>query len=114
MATSRENLPLSLLAIGATAFCLLGPYTLLAGAIAMDMGGRKGSATAAGLIDTAGYAGGTLSGIAVGGLAESGGWAAVFNVMALLAAGVGVIAAAYCVEHRRHLAWRAHAQPGNL
>ena len=47
-----------------------GPYTLLAGAIAMDMGGRKGSATAAGLIDTAGYVGGTLSGFAVGGLAE--------------------------------------------
>jgi OPA family glycerol-3-phosphate transporter-like MFS transporter len=114
IATSRENLPLSMLAIAATAFCLLGPYTLLAGAIAMDMGGRKGSATAAGLIDTAGYAGGTLSGIAVGGLAQSGGWAAVFNVMALLAAGVGVIAAAYCVEHRRHLAWRAEAQPGSL
>lgn len=113
IATSQQDLTLSLVAIGATAFCLLGPYTLLAGAIAMDMGGRKGSATAAGLIDTAGYAGGTLSGFAVGQLADSGGWGAVFNVMALLAAGVGVLAAGYCVEHRRLSTWRAHAQPEN-
>ncbi len=111
IATARQDLTWSLLAIGGTAFCLLGPYTLLAGAIAMDMGGRKGSATAAGLIDTAGYAGGTLSGFAIGGLADAGGWAPVFNVMAALAAGVGVIAAAYCVQHRRDLAWRAGAQP---
>jgi OPA family glycerol-3-phosphate transporter-like MFS transporter len=80
----------------------------------MDMGGRKGSATAAGLIDTAGYAGGTLSGVAVGRLAESGGWGAVFNVMAALAAGVGMIAAGYCLEHRRRLAWRAPPQPESL
>ena len=110
IATAQQDLTLSLLAIGGTAFCLLGPYTLLAGAIAMDMGGRKGSATAAGLIDTAGYAGGTLSGFAVGRLAETGGWASVFNVMAALAAGVGVIAAVYCIEHRRQSAWRAAAQ----
>ena len=114
IATQRQDLTLSLIAIGATAFCLLGPYTLLAGAIAMDMGGRKGSATAAGLIDTAGYAGGTLSGFAVGRLADTGGWAAVFNVMAALAAGVGVIAAGYCVEHRRRTTWRAQPQPGSL
>jgi sugar phosphate permease len=99
--TERHDLTVSLLAIGATAFCLLGPYTLLAGAIAMDMGGRKGSATAAGLIDTAGYAGGTLSGFAVGRLAETGGWAQVFLVMAALAAAVGMIAAGYCMEHAR-------------
>ena len=67
----------------------------------MDMGGRKGAATAAGFIDTAGYLGGTLSGFAVGRLAEIGGWASVFNVMAALAAGVGAIAVGYCVEHRR-------------
>jgi MFS transporter, OPA family, glycerol-3-phosphate transporter len=109
LGTSRHDLTLSLVAIGATAFCLLGPYTLLAGAIAMDMGGRKGSATAAGLIDSAGYVGGTLSGFAVGRLADTGGWASVFNVMAALAAAVGVIAAGYCVEHRRRLAWRAGA-----
>jgi MFS transporter, OPA family, glycerol-3-phosphate transporter len=111
LGTARHDLTLSLLAISATAFCLLGPYTLLAGAIAMDMGGRKGSATAAGLIDTAGYIGGTLSGFAVGRLAETGGWASVFNVMAALAAGVAVIAVGYSVEHRRRIGWRGQPQP---
>lgn len=109
IATAQRDLTLSLVAIGATAFCLLGPYTLLAGAIAMDMGGRKGSATAAGLIDTAGYAGGTLSGFAVGQLAEAGGWGAVFSVMAALAALVGIVAVGYCVDHGRRTVWRSAA-----
>src|SRR5262245_435630 len=99
--TARSNLTRSVAAIGATALCLLGPYTLLSGAIAMDMGGRKGSATAAGLIDSAGYTGGTLSGFAVGRLADTGGWAAVFNVMAALAAGVALIAVGYWLERWR-------------
>lgn len=108
--TARHDLVLSLAAISATAFALLGPYTLLAGAIAMDMGGRKGTATAAGLIDTAGYLGGVLSGVAVGRLAETGGWASVFTVMAVLAAAVGAIAFGYCLEHRSRTAWRPQPQ----
>lgn len=109
--TARSDLALSVVAIGATALFLLGPYTLLAGAMAMDLGGRKGSATAAGLIDTAGYAGGTLSGVAVGSLAATGGWAAVFNVMAALAVGVVVVAAGYCFERHRRIVWRSTAEP---
>ncbi len=111
LGTARHDLTLSLVAMGATAFCLLGPYTLLAGAIAMDMGGRKGSATAAGLIDTAGYIGGTLSGFAVGHLAQTGGWTSVFSLMAALAVAVGVIATGYCVEYRRRTGWRVQPQP---
>lgn len=100
ISTVRHDLTLALVAIAATAFCLLGPYTLLAGAIAMDMGGRKGSATAAGLIDTAGYVGGVFSGVAVGRLAESGGWSAVFNVLAVLASAVMIAAAGYWLAQR--------------
>lgn len=103
--TARHDLHVSMAAIAVTAFALLGPYTLLSGALALDMGGRKGSATAAGLIDTAGYTGGVLSGVAVGHLAELRGWPAVFSALALLAACVLVMAANYCVEHRRRL-WR--------
>jgi OPA family glycerol-3-phosphate transporter-like MFS transporter len=114
MATSRHHLMLSLAAVGATAFCLLGPYTLLAGAIALDMGGRSGSATAAGLIDTAGYIGGTLSGLAVGRLAESGGWTSVFSVMAAIAAAMTLVAAGYCLEYRRRSAWHDGPQPETL
>ena len=111
LGTARHDLTLTLIAIGTTAVCLLGPYTLLAGAIALDMGGRKGSATAAGLIDTAGYAGGTLSGFAVGRIADTGGWASVFSIMAAIAGGVAVIAVGYCVEHRRRTPWRVQPQP---
>jgi len=109
--TARADLTLSVAGIGGTAVFLLGPYTLLSGAIALDMGGRKGSATAAGLIDSAGYFGGTLSGFAIGRLAEVGGWASVFNVMAALAAVVAVIAIGYCVERRWRVTWRERATP---
>jgi OPA family glycerol-3-phosphate transporter-like MFS transporter len=109
VATRRHDLTLSLWAIGSTAFWLLGPYSLLAGAIAVDLGGRTGSATAAGLIDTAGYAGGTLSGVAVARLADSG-WAAVFVAMAAIAAVVVVVAIVYCVERRRRTAWQPMPQ----
>lgn len=111
LATARHDVGLSLLAIGATALFLLGPYTLLAGAIALDLGGRKGSATAAGLIDTAGYLGGTLSGFGIGKFAEAGGWSAAFNLMAALAAGVVAIALAYCFERRWRVVWRAPRHP---
>lgn len=111
LATVRHDLWLSLAAICGTALFLLGPYTLLAGAVAMDMGGRKGSATAAGLIDTAGYAGGTLSGLWLGRLAETGGWPAVFSVMALVSAGVALVALGYWLEHRRRTVWRLAPAP---
>jgi len=109
VATKRHDLTLSLWAIGSTAFWLLGPYSLLAGAIAVDLGGRTGSATASGLIDTAGYAGGTLSGVAVARLAE-GGWAGVFLAMAVMAAVVVLVAIVYCLERRRRTAWQPMPQ----
>ena len=99
--TARHDLRLSLFAICATAVCLLGPYTLLSGAIALDMGGRTGSATAAGLIDAAGYVGGILSGVAVAGLVESKGWATAFGALSAVSSAVLIVAAAYLVEHRR-------------
>ncbi len=103
VATTARDLTWSMLAIGTTAFCLLGPYTLLAGAIAMDLGGRKGSATAAGLIDTAGYAGGALGGFAIGGIVDAGGWVPAFQAMAIVAAAVAALAFAYRADRRRPL-----------
>src|SRR5262249_51067080 len=105
--TAQQSLSISMWAVAVTAFCLLGPYSLLAGAVAMDMGGRKGTATAAGFIDTAGYIGGTLSGFAIGRLADAKGWAAVFIALSAVAALSVVIAGAYCVERRRGLRWQA-------
>jgi OPA family glycerol-3-phosphate transporter-like MFS transporter len=82
--------------VGASAFLLIGPYTLLAGAIAIDLGGQSGSATAAGFIDSAGYLGGTLAGYTVGAVVEQHGWGQAFSVLAVIAALTTVVAFAYC------------------
>jgi sugar phosphate permease len=97
-----------LVLLAVVAFLLIGPYSLLAGAIAIDLGGRRGSATAAGLIDCAGYTGGVLSGWAVGALAERAGWAAAFRTLAVVAAGAAAAAVVYLMLQRRGSA------PGNL
>jgi sugar phosphate permease len=75
--------PLALIAL--TGLLLLGPYSFLAGAMALDVGGRQGAATAAGLIDAVGYAGGTGALWLTGALAEHQGWGAAFLALALLA-----------------------------
>jgi MFS transporter, OPA family, glycerol-3-phosphate transporter len=95
VASARQSLAASLWAIALVAFSLLGPYSLLAGAVAMDFGGRRGSATAAGLIDTAGYVGAVYSGYAVGDVVEDAGWSAAFGSLAIVATASLMAAAAY-------------------
>ena len=51
--------------IGVIAFCLLGRYSYLAGASALDFGGKQGGAASSGLIDGVGYLGGVLAGDSV-------------------------------------------------
>src|SRR5262245_38008559 len=92
---------IGLFLLGAVAFFVIGPYSLLAGAIAVDLGGRRGSATAAGLIDSAGYLGGVLAGWAVGTLAEQGGWASAFRLLAGVAAVAAAAVVAYWALQRR-------------
>jgi sugar phosphate permease len=71
-----------LLAIGAVAFCLLGPYSYLGGAFALDFGGKQGSAVASGMIDGIGYLGGILAGTSVTQVSNSFGWQGVFVALA--------------------------------
>ena len=68
--------------IAAIGLFLLGPYSLPAGALALDVAGRRGPATAAGIIDGAGYIGATASGSLLGSIADRAGWSAVFDVLA--------------------------------
>jgi OPA family glycerol-3-phosphate transporter-like MFS transporter len=86
---------LPLLAIGSIAFCLLGPYSYLGGAFALDFGGKQGSAVASGMIDGIGYLGGILAGDSVARISVSFGWQGVFvalaGVSALAAAGAGFL-----------------------
>ena len=81
---------------------LLGPYSYLAGAMALDFGGRKGGATASGIIDGVGYLGAMLAGDPVARLATSLGWQSVFGALAALSSVcVGVGGALYLMERRQ-------------
>jgi OPA family glycerol-3-phosphate transporter-like MFS transporter len=76
-------------------FVLLGPYSYLAGAVALDFGGKQGSATAAGVIDGVGYFGGILAGDSVARISVYYGWSRAFAVLAGVAFGSAVAAVLY-------------------
>jgi sugar phosphate permease len=82
-----------LVCLGLVSFFMIGPYSFLAGAIALDLGGKQGASTASGIIDGVGYGGALLSGVGVGYLAKSMGWGAVFGML-LVSLVVSVFAAA--------------------
>ncbi|MGI4884107.1 MAG: MFS transporter [Janthinobacterium lividum] len=82
---SGSAVPLVLICL--VGLLLLGPYSFLAGAMALDAGGRRGAATASGLVDAVGYVGGTGALWLTGALAERQGWGHAFLALALLAAG---------------------------
>jgi MFS transporter, OPA family, glycerol-3-phosphate transporter len=87
--------------ISAVSFFVIGPYSLLAGVIALQLGGKRGSAAASGLIDSAGYLGGTLSGLGVGALSNHYGWPTAFGALAGIAALTAVAAGVYWVTQER-------------
>ena len=68
--------------VGAIAFALIGPYSLLAGATSLDFGGDQSAATASGWIDGVGYFGGIISGMGIGEIAQLWGWAAAMGSLA--------------------------------
>jgi OPA family glycerol-3-phosphate transporter-like MFS transporter len=79
-------------------FLLLGPYSYLAGAMSLDFGGKRGSATAAGIIDGVGYLAGWLSGDTMARVTVAFGWKDAFLSLAgvaLLTALVALVLAAY-------------------
>jgi sugar phosphate permease len=72
--------------IGAIAFCVLGPYSYLGGAFALDFGGKQAGAVSSGLIDGIGYLGGILAGDTVARISVGFGWRGVFVALAVLCA----------------------------
>src|SRR5437660_1315509 len=72
--------------IGVIAFCLLGPYSYLGGAFALDLGGKQAGAVSSGIIDSVGYLGGVLAGDSVARISVAFGWQGVFVVLASVSA----------------------------
>src|SRR5262249_41727070 len=69
--------------IALTSFFLIGPYSYLSGVMALDLGGKRGSSTAAGLIDGVGYLGAIASGSGVAWVAKKYQWQGVFTSLAV-------------------------------
>jgi sugar phosphate permease len=77
-----DRIAVALVALSACGLFLLGPYSLLAGAVALDCAEGAGAATAAGWMDGVGYAGASLAGIVIGTTSQRFGWAAAFDAVA--------------------------------
>lgn len=94
------------LGVAACGLFLLGPYSLLAGAVSLDVasaagaeraegaaeGASRGAATAAGLIDAVGYIGASLAALVLGSVSKRAGWTAAFDVVAGAAAAALLLA----------------------
>jgi sugar phosphate permease len=71
---------------------IYGPYSLLAGVLAVEVGGIGGAATAAGLIDAVGYVGGVLAGEGLGRVLDTGGYSLGFACLAAITAASALLA----------------------
>jgi OPA family glycerol-3-phosphate transporter-like MFS transporter len=95
MRSSTTGPLLPLLAIGTVAFCLLGPYSYLGGALALDFGGKQAGAVSSGMIDGIGYLGAVVAGDSVARVSQYFGWQGVFvalaGISALAAIGAGYL-----------------------
>ncbi len=70
-----------MVALALVGFTLYGPYSLMAGTVAMDFGGQHASATASGIIDAVGAVGVILTGVGMGYLIDTHGWTQAFNII---------------------------------
>ncbi len=74
-----------MIGLGLVGFTLYGPYSLMAGAVAMDFGWKYSSSTAAGIIDAIGAVGAILTGVGMGFLIDSYGWDNAFAIIIAMA-----------------------------
>ena len=65
-------------------FLMIGPYSYLAGAISLDLGGKQGSATTSGIVDGVGYLGGILAGDSVARVSIAYRWQGAFTMLAVI------------------------------
>jgi OPA family glycerol-3-phosphate transporter-like MFS transporter len=88
--------------VAVVAFLLIGPYSYMAGAISLDFGGKRGSATASGIIDGVGYLfGGVVAGGMIGSMSSAIGWQGVFQILASVALLTGLAAAFFLADQFR-------------
>ena len=72
-------------------FLSYGPYSLLAGVLAAEIGGREGIGTVAGLVDSSGYLGTVFAGRFFGHLIDTSGYHGAFHSLAFVTFGAAVL-----------------------
>jgi sugar phosphate permease len=87
--------------IGLAGFFLLGPYSLLAGAITLDVAGKRGASTTAGIVDGVGYVGASFAAFVLGSVSKRHGWSAAFDVIAGVTLLALLVAARWWTTSRR-------------
>jgi len=75
------NPMMMIITLGFIGFALTGPYSLLAGAMAIDFGSKHTAAAAAGIIDAVGAVGAMLSGAGMGYLIDRYQWNGAFMIV---------------------------------
>jgi len=80
--------------VGLAGLLVYGPYSLLAGVMAVECGGAAAAATAAGIIDAVGYVGAVLAGEGLGRVLDAGGYRLGFACLAAITAVSAIIALA--------------------
>ena len=83
---ATQSLTLGAVLLGAVGLLVYGPFSLLSGVIAIETGGARQAATAAGAIDGVGYVGAILAGYGLGTLLDLGGYSLGFRVLAVVTA----------------------------
>jgi sugar phosphate permease len=78
--------------LGAAGLLIYGPYSILAGVVAVEAGGTALAATAAGITDGIGYLSAILAGRHLGRILDLGGYGLAFQLMAALTLVSAVIA----------------------
>jgi OPA family glycerol-3-phosphate transporter-like MFS transporter len=105
----------ALVLLGTVAMFMTIPYSFCSGVLAIDLGGKRASATATGVVDTAGYLGGAFSGWGIAAVASRSGWPMAFGVLAgtglATAAVVGIYMVTAAVPVRT--AFASPTPPGN-
>lgn len=108
-----RNLWLATAGVGAVGFLAYGPYSLLAGVLAVEIRGKEYVATVAGLVDGTGYLAAILAGQQFGRILDAGGYRLGFDCLAALA----LVSAVLCLflygrPFGRGKALAAESRPG--
>jgi sugar phosphate permease len=89
----RDNPVLLVVTLAVIGFTLIGPYSLLAGAMAIDFGSKHSAAAASGIIDAVGAFGAVFSGAGMGHLIDKYEWNGAFMIVL----GIALLTALLCV-----------------